>query len=706
MPGRRLRSVQQLCGYAMSRGGGQKEDHTVIFSYLEEMAKTKSWIRNGGFRAQNFSGDGMKRAMADFDTLFSPFSLGSLRLKNRILMAAMGNNFSHPDGTVSDRAIAYYGARAEGGAGMIITEASPVSLRGRHRGRSLCAYDDSFLPGLIRLRTAVHHYGAAICLQLHHAGRLSDPQITGNLPPAPSPIPRAPEFPIPREMDPEEIRMTIAQFGAAARRAKEAGFDAVEVHGAHGYLIHQFLSPRTNQRQDLYGGRSENRARFALEVLQRVRREVGESFPILFRLSAREYMEKGYSLDEALDWAVELERAGASAVHVSGGSTESLLGAARVVPPMALPEAFHAPPAAAIKEKVRIPVIAVGRLHTPEVAERVLKEGHADLVAAGRPFLCDPSWPAKAAQGEEDRIRPCVACNHCLGRIFQQKELRCFQNAALGKEKESQIMRADKAKKVVILGGGPGGLEAARVAGRKGHRVILLEKSPLLGGQMLLSSIPPFKGNLEKALGWLGREVLREGVEIRRNSEGNEEMIRGEKPDAVIIATGARPLLPDSFSAPNLLSAWEVLAGKETGKEVLILGGGMVGMETAEFLSQKGCRVTVVEMLDQAAADMEGTTRALLLERLAKLPISVKLSTRVKEIRERKVRVENKQEGEVCLEAQTIVLALGSRANDEMVKTLPEKGIVPQLFIIGDCLEPRRAQEAIHEGFAAALKIR
>lgn len=588
---------------------------------------------------------------------------------------------------------------------MIITEASPVSLRGRHRGRSLCAYDDSFLPGLIRLTEAVHTHGAAIALQLHHAGRLSDPGIIGNLPLAPSPVPRAPGFPVPQEMDLEDIQDTIAQFGLAARRAKEAGFDAVEVHGAHGYLIHQFLSPRTNKREDAYGGNPEKRSRFALEVLQQVRQEVGENFPVLFRLSAQEFIPGGYSLAEASDTAVELEKAGASALHVSGGTTESLLGSAHSIPPMVFPEAYHAPLAAAIKKKVRIPVITVGRLNTPEIAERVIHEGQADLVAAGRAFLCDPSWPLKAAQGEGDRIRPCVACNHCLGRIFQQEDLTCFQNAALGREKEHRVEPAGKAKKVAIFGGGPGGLEAARVASQRGHRVILLEKSSRLGGQMLLSSIPPHKRNLQKAIDWLIREVTREGVEIRLNTEGNEAIIEREKPDAVIVATGARPLIPNNFSAPNLLTAWEVLAGKEVGQEVLILGGGMVGMETAEFLSQKGCRVTVVEMLDQLAADMEGTSRALLLERLSKLPISVKLSTRVEEIREGRVRVKN-EEGEVRLGAETILLALGSRSNDEMVKILREKGIVPQLFIIGDCLEPRKAQEAIHEGFAAALQIR
>jgi 2,4-dienoyl-CoA reductase-like NADH-dependent reductase (Old Yellow Enzyme family)/thioredoxin reductase len=640
--------------------------------------------------------------MACFETLFSPFTIGNLRLKNRILMAAMGNNFSHPDGTVSDRAIAYYTARAHGGAGLIITETSPVSLPGRHRTRGICAYDDSFLPGLRRLTDSVHGEGGAMALQLHHAGRLADPGITGVAALAPSPIARTAGGPVPKEMSPEEIEATIADFAAAARRAKRAGFDAVEVHGAHGYLIHQFLSPRLNHRKDSYGGSPENRGRLALEVLRRVRKEVGETFPVIFRLSAQEYVEGGYPLEEAVDWAVEAERAGASALHVSGGTTESLAGAARVIPPMAFPEGFHLPLAAAIKPQVRIPVIAVGRLGNPEVAERVLREGPADLIAAGRAFLCDPHWPRKALQGEADRIRPCVACNYCIWKLFQQEDLTCFQNALVGNEYQYRLGPAEKVKKVLVIGGGPAGLEAARVARKRGHRVTLWEKSSSLGGQMRLASIPPHKETFRRALDWLIREVEREGVEIKLNTEGDSGNIPEEKPDGVILAAGARPIFPETFSGPKVMTAWDVLAGKKTGKEVLILGGGMVGMETAEFLSANGCRVTVVEMLPKPAADMEGTTRALLLERLPASGIGVKLSTKVEQVRDGRVWVES-EEGKVCLEAETVVLALGAQPNGEILQAL--KGKVSPLFPVGDCLEPRKAREAIHEGFLTALQI-
>jgi 2,4-dienoyl-CoA reductase-like NADH-dependent reductase (Old Yellow Enzyme family)/thioredoxin reductase len=640
--------------------------------------------------------------MGHFEVLFSPLVLGNLHLKNRILMAAMGNNFSHPDGMVSDRAIAYYAARAQGEAGLIITETSPVSISGRHRKRGICCYDDSFLPGLRRLVESVHAEGGAIALQLHHAGRLADPGITGVSALGPSPILRRAGQAPPKEMTPAEIEATVADFAAAARRAQRAGFDALEVHGAHGYLIHQFLSPRLNQREDSYGGTAENRGRLALEVLRRVRKEVGEGFPVIFRLSAQEYVEGGYPLEEALDWAVEAERAGASALHVSGGTTESLAGAARVIPPMVFPEGFHLLPAAAVKKHIRIPVIAVGRLGNPEIADRVLRDGPADLIAAGRAFLCDPHWPRKASQGEAERIRPCVACNYCISKLFHQEDLTCFQNPFLGHENRYWMDPVERPKKVLVIGGGPAGLEAARVARKRGHRVTLWEKSPFLGGQMRVASIPPHKQPFRRALDWLIREVEREGVEIRLLTEGNWDNIRQENPDTVIVAAGARPVFPETFSGPKVMTAWDVLAGRETGKEVLILGGGMIGMETAEFLSNKGCRVTVAEMLPDLAADMEGTNRALLLERLPASGISVKLSAKAERVQEGRALVET-AEGKEWVEADTIVLALGSRPDREILLAL--EGKVPSLIPIGDCREPRRAKEAIHEGFAVGLEI-
>lgn len=643
--------------------------------------------------------------MGRYETIFSPFTQGGLNLKNRIVMAALNNNFSTEQGTANDRIIAFLKERAKGEPGLIISEASPVSLLGRHRVRCICAYDDSFIPSLRRLAMAVHAYGSAFALQLHHAGRMTNPEVIGTSPLAPSPIPRGPEFPVPKEISLKEIQETIADFAAAARRAKQAGLDAVEIHGGHGYLIQQFLSPTTNKRHDAYGGNSENRLRFALEVVQRVRGEVGNSFPILFRLSAKEFIKGGYDLEEALDWAVELERAGASVIDVSGGSNESLLSSVHVIPPMFFPNAYHVPLAAAVKKVVQVPVIAVGRLDSLELMERVLSDGQADLVAVGRPFLADPHWPAKAARGEEDRIRPCVYCNYCIWRLFQQQDITCFQNAAVGQEEECRVHPAKKVKKVFVIGGGPGGLEAARVARKRGHQVTLFEKGPRLGGQMLLASIPPRKRTLLKAIEWLTREIEREGVKVRLNTEGTAESIEREKPDAVIMATGASPVARIACSGPNILTAWEVLAGREVGKRVLVLGGGMVGIETAEFLSEKGCQVTVItsrEGPEKLAPDMEGTTRALLLERLPASKISLMFSAKVVEVCEGQVLVS--QEGkEQWLKTEAIILAQGSRANQDLLPALGGK--VPQILSIGDCREPRSAKEAIHEGFTAALQI-
>jgi len=355
-----------------------------------------------------------------------------------------------------------------------------------------------------------------------------------------------------------------------------------------------------------------------------------------------------------------------------------------------------------VKRVVRIPVIAVGRLHSPGLAEQVLSDGQADLVATGRAFLSDPYWPLKAAGAKEGRIRPCVSCNHCIWTLFQQKDLTCFQNASVGCEQASEILPVKKPRKVFVIGGGLAGMEAARVARKCGHHVTLFEKTPRLGGQALLASIPPYKQILEQTVRWLSQEIRNEGVEICLNSEGEAKHIEAQKPDKVILATGASPISPASVSSSNILSAWEVLAGSETGKQVLVLGGGMVGVETAEFLSRRGCQVKILEMREQLATDMEGVTQALLLERVKNSQISVMLDTKVEAICGRQVLVNRKGQKE-WLEGETIVLAMGSVPNNKLLQDL--KGRVPEIFSIGDCVIPRRMKEAIHEGFWVGLRL-
>jgi NADPH-dependent 2,4-dienoyl-CoA reductase/sulfur reductase-like enzyme len=402
---------------------------------------------------------------------------------------------------------------------------------------------------------------------------------------------------------------------------------------------------------------------------------------------------------------LEWERAGVSVIDVSGGTNETLRSSLHAMPPMFFPRGYHVPLAAAIKKVVRLPVVAVGRLDSPELMEQVLKEGQADLVAVGRPFLSDPHWPAKAARGEADRIRPCVYCNHCIWELFQQKDITCFQNAAVGREKECRIHPAKKVKNIFVIGGGPGGLEAARVAQKRGHRVTLFEKSPRLGGQMILAAALPRKQDYFKSVDWLIGEIQREGVDVRLSSEGNLAIIDMEKPDAVIVATGASPAVRLPRADSSILTAWEVLAGKEVGKRALISGGGMVGIETAEFLSEKGCQVTVITSRkgpEQLATDMEGTTRAFLLERLPASKISFLFAAQVVEIGQGRVLV-SQGEKKQWLEAETIISAQGSRAEQDLLRKLAGK--IPQILPIGDCVEPRSAKEAIHEGFLAGLQV-
>ena len=640
--------------------------------------------------------------MKRFDRLFSPFKIGGLHVKNRIVMAAMGTNFGTEDGTVSERSIRYYVERAKGGVGLIITESSPVNQMGRHRRRCLGAFDDRFIPGLRRLTDAVHENGAAIALQLNHAGRGTSPDVTGYSPQAPSPVPLFQGSPQPSEMTLDEIRQTVIDFGQMAGRAKVAGFDAVEIHGAHGYLINQFFSLRLNKRGDAYGGSRENRGRFAAEIMQNVRKTVGDSFPVIFRLSLKELVEGGYELEDGLFWAKQIEAAGADALNVSGGTGESYRTVVQFVSPMSFPEGYFVPFAEAAKKVVHIPVIISNRLRDPSLAEVVLEEGKADLIAVGRNFLTDPDWPLKAQSGDEKRIRPCVACNGCIWSLQRANgDVTCFQNAALGREAEIQVQRVKEPKIIVVIGGGPGGMEAARLARKRGHRVVLFEKGKRLGGQFLLAAVPPHKKILEKAIIWLIQELEHEGVDIRLDTEATPASIERERPDGVILATGASPVIPSAFVGADFITAWDVLAGRETGRKVLVLGGGLVGAETAEFLSERGCQVTVVEMLDTLAADMEGTTRLLLLNRLS-AKVSVLLSTKVEEIREGKVLVCYKGE-ETWLGAETIVLALGSRADGKMRKEWERK--FPQMIAVGDCVDARKAKEAIHEGFWAGLRI-
>jgi 2,4-dienoyl-CoA reductase-like NADH-dependent reductase (Old Yellow Enzyme family) len=423
--------------------------------------------------------------------LFSPFSIHNMKLKNRTVMPPMGTSYGNKDSTVSERLIAYLERRAEGGVGLIITEVCAVDPRGRGFGREIGVWDDSFIPGLADLAKAIHRHQAKIAVQLHHAGRETMSAVIGAKPEAPSEVPSVLLNQPTEAMSLERIGEIINAFAMGAYRAREAGFDAVEVHGAHGYLLHQFLSPFSNKRTDEYGGSEENRARLLLEVIRAARKKVGADFPILVRLSSDECIKSGYTLDYTKWLAPLLVEAGASALHVSVGvfTTPGML----TIATSDTPEGFNLFRAREIKERVSVPIIGVGRVIDPRMADEAIGRGDADLISMGRQLLADPDVLIKAQKGEWDDVRWCLGCNQgCIERLsYEFKSTTCTINPECGKENENIYKESDTRKKVWVVGGGPAGLSAALAAAKRGHKVSLFERGPLLGGQLVSASKPP-----------------------------------------------------------------------------------------------------------------------------------------------------------------------------------------------------------------------
>ena len=651
---------------------------------------------------------------AHFPKLFEPIKIQNVEFRNRIVMPSMENGFAEENGTVSERTIAYYRERAKGGAGWIIVEATYIAQQGRARRFQLAVDRDETIPGLKRLVDAVHSHGAKISLQINHAGRQASSALSGERIVSASPIACTPKGEVPKPLEKEEINKIIASFGRAAFRAKEAGFDGVEIHGAHGYLIHQFVSSLSNQRTDDYGGTLKNRMRLALEVLKEVRRSVGDEFLIGYRISASDYVEGGLKIEETLKVAQALEKKGIDVLHASAGMANLADSGCFVTPPMAIPRGIHLPLAEAMKKGLAIPVIAVGRINTPELAEKILEEGKADFIAMGRAFLTDPLWPSKVLSGRTEDIRICIACNECVARLGQHLSIVCTQNPVLGKESEIEIKKAPKKKKVIIVGGGPGGLEAARICALRGHEVILYDEGKELGGRLLSASLPPYKEEVGGILNYQIRQVRSLPIEIHLRRKIDAAFLASSKPDAVVIATGSIPIdlmriNGVAASVPNgdqkVLYAEDVLQGAEVkGSKVAIIGGGMIGCEVADFLTKKRRRVFIIEMLDDVAMDMSSRPRWLLLRRLQESGgVEILVKTKVNKIEGQTVFVEKDGHPVELGKMNEIVLAVGYKPNSILYDSL--KGKIAELYTIGDCVKPRKALEAIHEGFEVGLKI-
>jgi 2,4-dienoyl-CoA reductase-like NADH-dependent reductase (Old Yellow Enzyme family)/thioredoxin reductase len=639
-------------------------------------------------------------------SLFSPIKIKSLDLLNRVVMPPMGTNLGNPDGTVSEANLAYIRRRARGGAGLIITEITSVHPSGSAIPNELGVFYDRFIPGLRKIANIVHAAGNKVALQLHHAGRESLYLLQQGKAIAPSAI-RSLVFGLtPREITHEEIQEIIVAFGTAARRGVEAGFDAIEIHGAHGYLLTQFLSALSNKREDDYGGSLSNRSRFIIEVLQEVRKTVGPDFPISLRLSVEECIEGGYTFEDIRPILPSLVQAGTDILHASLGTHGSPGGITSA--PFEFQPGFNVWRAKKLKEAVGLPVIAVGRFTESSLADEVIARGEADLVAFGRQFLADPDFLIKARENRPEDIRKCIACNQgCIERLMLgEGKIRCAINPETGQEMIYPQGPSDVHRNVWVMGAGPGGLTAAYEAARLGHKVTLFEKEEETGGQLRLARQVPFKEQYGIWVYWLTTQVKKMGVILRTGTEVTESMVSEGKPEVVILASGGEPIKPDipGMNLPLVCHAWQVLEGVvPPGREVVVVGGGLVGMETADYLCHRGAQVTLVEILKRSPVLKITSHGYMLHTRLKEAGCRLLFNTAVKKIEESSVTVLIDGKEEILLPVDQIILAVGLKSCNDLKEILQTQKI--RHFIIGDALEPRRIIEATEEGARAAWNL-
>ena len=662
--------------------------------------------------------------------LFSPIQINRLEIKNRVAYPSLGLLYSK-NGKLNDRYFNYFKERANGGAGLVTVGPVGVDFIGSGAIALSLAHDDA-ISDFKKLAGIIKDGGARAWVQLFHAGAYSHPMfVDGQQPIAPSAIYSRYSQTTPREMTLEDIRQVQEAFTRAAERAMEAGFDGIEILASAGYLITQFLSPRTNKRSDDYGGSFENRVRFPRELIERVRKRLGSEYPLTIRMAGNDFVRDSNTDTETPEFAKIYEQAGVDAINVTGGWHESRVPQL----PMHLPRAAFAFLALNVKKAVSVPIIASNRISDPDSAERIIKDGYADMVNLGRVLIADPEWPRKALEGRVNEIRPCVGCSQgCTDEVFNGRPVFCVGNARAGFEGERQLLKTDNPKKVMIVGAGAGGLEAAITAAICGHQVEIYEKDSDIGGQLWIAGAPPHKQEILEFIRYYRAQINKHQIPLHLNTAVDSEVIKKKNPDYIILAEGARPILPqiDGYDDPRVYSAWQVLKGNPVlGKSVAVIGGGSVGLETAVFIAAKGTltpetlhflfayeavsperlrelmfqgssNVTVFEMLPRIGQDVGKSTRWILFDNLKRYKISVKTGAKVTSIADGIVKFEKDGQKEQ-MQFDNVILASGSQSVPGISADVKKMGY--PFATVGDGVRAGKLNEAIHGGFLAAMNI-
>jgi 2-enoate reductase len=662
---------------------------------------------------------------AKFTKLFEPIEIGKVQIKNRIAMAPMGvTGLLNRDGSPAQRTIDYYVERARGGVGLIITSVFKVENDIDPLLHGFPLISAAAISPFGELSEAVHAFGGKIFVQLTAGwGRVAHLfMLREQAPVSASPIPNywEPGL-ICRELKTEEVVKLVKCFGIAARVLAFAGVDGIELHGHEGYLFDQFTTGIWNKRNDQYGGDLSGRLRFPIEVLKEIKENVGKDFPVQYRFGLKHYIkglnaaalpgesytEAGRDIEEGLKMAKMLEDAGFDALHVDAGCYDSWYWAH---PPVYQKHGCMADMAAEVKKVVKIPVIAVGRLEIPELAEKIIADGKSDMVALGRGLLTDAYWVKKVEEGEAEKIRPCIGCHDgCMGRIMSGRPLSCAVNPAVGRERSYAIEKTGRPKRVIIIGGGPAGLEAARTASIRGHRVTLYEKKEVLGGWLTAGSVPSFKKDLLALMQWYESEMIDLGVEIKLDVEGTPGLMEDARADAILIATGAQPIVPNipGIKKEIVATAPEVLSGtKRSGERVVIVGGGLVGCETAVWLAQQGKRVTLIEMLWDLMVGKPPVyhmNRIMLLDMLRFNKVEILTNTRLTEVTDDGILCMGSSQKKEERKTDTVILAVGLEPDKRLYQALQE--VRPKPYLIGDAREARNIMGAVWDAYEVARAI-